>query len=521
MTAAEDGAVRLWNAHSGQCVALIRCHAGHGAWCCVAVGSHLLVTGGGDCALKLWKLPEWLPVHTAHLLTRPLSVSELQLYDPEQQQVQTKQPDVITSTRESIQTSTTQLIVSLPNPSEEFSQHEEECVSGSSSSAAALPVTHDSTSEGVCALALSACDTLYVATSLGRIMRVDLLLTQHCDVEDNADSQAVWSSVCVAPQEHMALSCCAAQRYSACMPCFVSHKNPKPSQLHNSTSLTAQGCVDESSVVEEGRVTGSVDVVVCGSRMRGLTVACVAAGCDTQPSVWQISHFRLSKLTQAPILAVWIPKVLPPGHVLCTDSDNNVWWVFVSLSATRDGETEPEEDMMVLATCTCGPKTRVASVEVLPDCGLLAVGDSLGGVAAYSFPPALQTAATMADAQSVRKEAHCSGCGDAGEERGAQVAPLQLACVSTFRKVHATTPVTLAKAVGSTLYTGGRNGAIFICFDCCIWQCFRTCCALQTVLSQESLSCFGQALYSFKVLPTNKQVVEPAAHNKMFCMKIT
>lgn len=71
----------------------------------------------------------------------------------------------------------------------------------------------------------------------------------------------------------------------------------------------------------------------------------------------------------------------------------------------------------------------------------------------------------MADAQSAlvaMTEEQCSSYGDVGEKQGSEtieVVPLQLPCVTAMRKVHASTPVTLARAWGDTLFTGGRNGA--------------------------------------------------------------
>ena len=418
----------------------------------------MLVTGGGDCALKAWRLLEWLPVNSSHLLTQPISVSELEPHDTEQQGIKTQiqQHDLVPDPCAASQSSTTQLLLSLPSPSRNHSQHTGDSVGAEAGSPAdVLNAPHDSTSEGVCALALSARDTLYVATSVGRIMHVDLLLAQKCAAERNADCSATcMSSVCVAPQQLMPLSCCAAARYCGSLNGFQGTTQPEPATLH-----PAEDSFNVFSAEQQREGPISVDVVVCGARAPGLTVACVGHDRDTPPRVLHAAHFQLSETTQASILAVWIPKALPPGHVLLTDSDNTVWWVFVALSPWSAGGAHADVDMVVLARCDCGAKTRVACVEVLPGCGLLVMGDSLGGVAVHSFPVELQTILTVQGAQcAVAKGTQCDGCRDDGEQRAA--APLRLKRVSAFRKVHASTPVTLAKAVGNSLYTGGRNGAI-------------------------------------------------------------
>lgn len=246
-------------------------------------------------------------------------------------------------------------------------------------------------------------------------MRLDLAqATQHNDAEGNLDNSGAWSSVCVAPQQHMPLSCCSARRYSNTMPCFLPESRPNPSHLDNNCCIniphSVQGSIHAASAAQEGGYPGekgSVDVVVCGSRSPGLTIACVAnnTASHSQPAVLQATHMPLSGFTQAPILAVWMPECLPPGHVLCADSDNNVWWLFVRVGAygssqsplaerleSEGGSTIPTADlggtdlplpvppcpsstsaavekakgdrMVVLATCCCGSKLRVASVEV-------------------------------------------------------------------------------------------------------------------------------------------------------------
>jgi hypothetical protein len=463
--------VRMWDARNGKCVTTIRCHAGHGAWCCVAVGSQLLVTGGGDCALKLWNLPEWLPVHTTHLLTQRLCLKH-----PQQQNEETQQETTVVA--EAPQPCTTELSVTLPAASASSPEHplgdiEAAGARNTDTADIGLPVRHEATYEGVCALALAAHDTVYVATSLGRLMCLQLMHEQQHEAVDRSDCASVWSTVCVVPPHCNPLSCCAARRYSSRWSQWslsLPQEVPSTSHTQNVVSSDSQHCGGESCEAQERGASGVLDVTACCSRVPSLTVAAVATSSDSQRTILHIAHLQLSEVTQAPILAVWIPRELPPGHVVFADADNNVLWAFVRLSASADDGKEPEADIVFLATCECGPKIRVVSVEVVISSGLLVVGDSLGGVAAYSIPHALQSAATISEAQAaVDAEFHESGGevnvgGDGGAHapgHAARPGRLNLTCVSAFRKVHASTPVTLAKVTsGSTLFTGGRNGVI-------------------------------------------------------------
>lgn len=404
---------------------------------------------------------ELLPVHARQKLTDTLSPTELQPYSNEKQHVHDETSETHDGSKEEVQSSTMKLTVPLPTTAELRQQ----CTAGPIDadscelSTAVPPLRHDRAKEGVCALAMSARSTVYAATTLGRILRMELLQDQ----QQGKEIETVWSSVCTVPQQQMPLSCCAARRYSlkkhrglasTCLPQTLSAPNNGSGEKQDSSQTHCSTITDDSH--------NTVDVVVCGSRHPGLTLTCIPVSSNSQRAASNVVHLNLSEITQAPILALWMPGGLPPGHVLCADANNTVWWMFVHLSGTTcstNAWDNVEDAIVVVSTCECGPKTRVSSVEVLPDSGLLVVGDSLGGVASFQVPKELLSVETASDALAFVNESgeHLNSSGQ-DDGHGRLDAPVRMVCTSAFRKVHASTPVTLTKATGRSLFTGGRNG---------------------------------------------------------------
>lgn len=55
ITGGGDGAVRVWDADTGECMSLVEAHVG-GVNCCLGMGGGRLLTGGGDGVVRDWRV---------------------------------------------------------------------------------------------------------------------------------------------------------------------------------------------------------------------------------------------------------------------------------------------------------------------------------------------------------------------------------------------------------------------------------------------------------------------------------
>eukprot|EP00892_Ulva_mutabilis_P006964 jgi/Ulvmu1/463/UM001_0470.1 len=409
LTAAEDGDVRIWHGSTGAPLATVRAHQGRGAWCLCALSDRSIASGGGDCALKVWRLPEWLPPAHAELLLRTLCADDV-----------CQLPAAAADSAEAGM---------LPGGAGSPAVHVTTCMPPALAARGGHAArVHSTSSESLCALALASLDRLYAATSVGRLLQIDLR---------PVSGAPEWREVCDVASGGMHLACCAAQPMHAC-----------------------GSCTQDNTLA-----TRPADVVVCGSRQGTVTVVSVALDAPDESAV-------LARWCAAPassVLSVYVPDALPTGHVLCARADGRLWWLHVPAlrCARRAAHSTETGDAMEAAECdngVCGAticgwamvsaKNRISAVEVLPADGLMIVGDSVGGLTGFTVPSALmhaRTAEEVADALS-----------DAG--RGPSAAPSTAArefgAAWRFGKRHGTHPVTMVAAAAGGVYTGGRDGVV-------------------------------------------------------------
>lgn len=426
--------MRAWDGRTGAPLAAIRAHQGRGAWCLCALSPSTIATGGGDCALKLWRLSDWIPPHAASMLHQPLHLNAIgsQPQPPGAADVpptappEGSQPAPVAAAPTTLQTTT--------------------CMPEALAASGTLAKrTHLNSSEGICALALAAADRLYAVTSLGRVVRVGISLHEgRCEVD--------WTEVADVSAGGIHLSCCSAQPLHAYGTCTEHASRTPPSD-------GAQAPRPCSKVSQS-----AADAVVVGSRQGALTILRVPVA---NPDLAEV--LACWEEPKAGVIAVFLPKALPQGHVMCAGGEGRLWWLFVPTlaagksparataagedAASGEGGTAASTHVVVAGWCVLNPKHRVAAVDVVPSAALVIVGDSVGGVAGFSVPAALMRADTRADVEAAVR----GGGGEA--ERG-------FAAACRFGKCHGTQPVTMVAALPGCVYTGGRNGAALL--DCCL-----------------------------------------------------
>lgn len=445
LTAAEDGDVRAWDGRSGSPLASVRAHQGRGAWCMSPLSPTTIATGGGDCALKLWHLPTCLPPPAAAMLLQPVD------------------PDTITPPPPPAPAAAAEAAVAAaadaPPP---------QVASGTLQCTTRMPdalTAHAGSSECICALALASATRLYVATSLGRVMRVDVSLSQ-------ASCRADWGGVCDVSAGGMHLSCCAARPLHACMPC-----------MHSPGDDGAAGREPSQTEACRDSCTSAADVAVVGSRQGSVTIVRVPAANPAGADV--IARWAAPA---GGVTSVYLLDALPPGHVLCASAGGRLWWLFVpaltpaghtahstpstaapEAEARRGGDAAPAGEVVVAGWCVINQKQRIAAAGVVPAAGLVVVGDSVGGLTGFAVPGALMRARSTADVDAALQDAAASaGDQQAASDSGAEGARVgrefaavgrEFAAVCRFARSHGTHPVTMVAAVEGCVYTGGRNGA--------------------------------------------------------------
>jgi hypothetical protein len=276
---------------------------------------------------------------------------------------------------------------------------------------------------------------------------------------------ATWRPVCSASAAGLPTSCCAARE----VPAEVAQPLLRP------RAALPQGVSGEGA-------NSLCDLVACGSRTGGVAVALVPANArcveSTVLGVW-------SAPSAAPVLAVYLPDRLPTAHVLCSCADGVLRWLYVAALEDRSSE----EAFVVLGHLCCSTKCRMSSVEVLPSQGLVVIGESLGGVSVFRVAPALAMAASLESVRAAMAQGHSDGH---------EVYAVQFPLLLRFPKCHATYPVTLAKAAGDVVFTGGRDGtstslcAVWLaCGDCLNIVLLRQLALADVCRSRKQMGCWA------------------------------
>lgn len=405
LTAAEDGDVRIWDGRTGALLSAVHAHQGRGTWCLCVVSPTAIASGGGDCALKLWNLPDWLPAPHAALLLEPLCADDI------------RQPPTPPASAADVAAADT---LAGPAALQATTCMPEELRARGERAAR----IHSTSYEGLCALALAGMDRLYAATSAGRLLQIQLRISGGSCLPE-------WREACDVAAGGMHLSCCAALPLPVCTRC-TQH-------------------------------TDAADVVVSGSRQGTVTVVRVPVATPERAEV--VARWRASPA--AALISVYLIDSLPAGHVLCSCSDGRLWWLHAPAllcgchapAALGDRAPEAPRTATACGWAAINPKHRISAVEVLPDAGLLIVGDSVGGITAFTVPAALMHACNLnAVTAALAAPSRRQRASDADAESGSEGAS-GFAAAARFGRAHGAAPVTMVAAAAEFVYTGGRDGA--------------------------------------------------------------
>jgi hypothetical protein len=144
------------------------------------------------------------------------------------------------------------------------------------------------------------------------------------------------------------------------------------------------------------------------------------------------------------VVMVFLPRELPRGHVLVATAGAKLhWWVSSCISA---GSTylSSSTPAVTVAVCSSPEQKRIVSVEMLPECSAIVVGDSVGGITIYGCPIDL-----IKQLQNHRTSCQASIC-----------QALCLPLLARLPSAHAAQPVLVIRyeAGQGTLLTAGRDG---------------------------------------------------------------
>lgn len=407
VTASEDNTCRFWDAHGGALLKELRCHQGRGVWTCSVDNGDRLVTGGGDGALRAWRLRAWLPAAAAALLDAAVDAGSVQ------------QGAAAPLTDASKGAGPRPLRLLWPGAPRGAAA----AADGEHTGQPTRPQHEDA----VRAMAFVRSGELVAVTKRGALHLARLRANQEpetvdsgCAIDENGQrcKHASWTTLWAAPAGTGPLNCVAVRGHPA-----------------------------DGGAVANGLEPPSRHLVATGDQAGFVTVLEVSAAADCAPRAAVLFRFQLHP--GEPVLGVFGFSTLPIGSLLLGMTDNALRWVHCEALAAQSSDPVGQEHAAepnscaasgcaVLAECRTTRKHRVVSADVDVQHRVVVLGDVSGGVTAFAFPPQLLRVAASEPATE----------------------PVQLRMLANLGTCHGNTPVTMVKCVGPRrILTGGRNGA--------------------------------------------------------------
>ena len=408
-------------------------HGGRGVWCCATVSPTVLLTGGGDSALRLWRLPFWLKASTAELLTQQLDSqlagSVLREFN------ENAGPKASASALSKCDNEQAGHLLQLP---------------------AATECTH-SAPDSVRGMEFASLQRLYVITKAGHLHCAALTPPQtHASASNGADAFA-WHSLWSAPACDAPLNCFSIVPGEECDLVVIGDQAGFVTVLRvPHASAEAQG--QSAQCLGRAQLAGGAPVLgVYGLRE-------VPCGQLLVSSTHNVMHW------------VAIPGLSSSGSALTTAEAVCPAAVAPELLDSRQRTTQLDSErvpaLQVLARCCTGRQPRIVSAALMVASDMLIVGDVSGGVCAFAIPSYLRRCSASGWVDLARSSSTTEGSGHSkgvaemapqAAQAGAAVvstsAVTELQMVAKLGSCHGNTPVTMIRCLCDRVYTGGRNGA--------------------------------------------------------------
>ena len=422
ITASEDQACGFWDARSGRLMQRVSMHGGRGVWCCVPVTRDVLLTGGGDSALRLWRLPFWLHADTAKLLEQPTAA---------------------------------RLVGAVPSAA---SRADTPPTADSSNTAAdtaialQLPQAPDGSAlDSVRAMAFADLSRLYIITKAGLLYRAVL---EPADAAGSAQS--------------------GSHRDTAFATCWAAREAEAPL---NCISIIAAADAD---VVIVGAQSGCVTVLrVAHAPVRdtsGSAPAGVLARAQLTDGAPVLGIYSAKDLPCGQLLVSSTNNIVrfvsisagnsnDAPHAGGAEAGTDVPSSPTSRAASSRLQPECAPLREHARACT-GRQPRVVAAALMASQGLLVVGDVSGGVCAFEVPAQLRQSTSggwVAAAGGMPAQPP-----QAEQVAASQMTPddaVELHMIAKLGSCHGNTPVTMIRCLRDRVYTGGRNGELFCACD--------------------------------------------------------